>query len=86
MGFNVSNLLFPETIDGKQMMFTNFSKFGASDAGGGVIVLGTSGLRVRVHALFFAAASATKITLWRNTTTVFGPIDVPASGAFVLPS
>jgi hypothetical protein len=85
MGFNVSNLCYPQTLNGKRVMFTPFSKYGASDAGGGILVAGLSATRILIHGLVAVAGSAVSFALWRNMSTILGPIPLAANGQLVLP-
>jgi len=83
--FAVSNLLYPETLGGKILRVYNFSVYGVSVAGGGIIQ-GVSGARIRVHALVAVAGSACSLAFWDGgASAVFGPIPLAANGQLVLP-
>jgi hypothetical protein len=81
--FAVSNLLYPETLDGKIVRFTAFSKFAAS-VEGGTLATGVSGVRYRVHAMAMFAASAGRVQLWGDQTVMFNA-PVAANGQLVVP-
>jgi hypothetical protein len=82
---NVSNLFYPETLNGKRVMFTPFSKNGVSLAAGGTLVAGISDTRIVIHALAMVATSACALAFWRSNTNMLGPINLAANGQLILP-